>query len=154
MSPPKTNRWIDKHEPSHKVLQEINHLEKSSPNFPDRLTSILSSNKYEDPSFFARVQSEDRVWLIEYLDNVCVCVHQSHSLLSLHRPSMLLTLPILRTKNAYSKFKGYVALRRGYHHRTSLVLPPQSPSPIEPLLGLMKPSTKCRGKASGFVPKN
>ena len=41
MSSPKTHRWIDEHEPSHKVLQEINRLEKSSPNFPDRLASIL-----------------------------------------------------------------------------------------------------------------
>ena len=84
-----------------------------------------------------------------------VCAfHHTCFLLSLHRPSMLLTLSILRTKNAYSNFKGYVALRRGYHYCTSLVLLPWSPLPIEPLLGLMKPSTKRGGKALGFVPKN
>lgn len=60
------------YEPSHDVLQQLNRLQRPSRKFPNRLIDLLSREEYEDPSFFEGVRGEDRSWLIEYLDNVCV----------------------------------------------------------------------------------
>ena len=60
------------HEPSHEVLQQLNSLERSSPDFPDQLISLLSRQDYKDLATADGAQSEDRVWFIEYLDNVCM----------------------------------------------------------------------------------
>ena len=60
------------YKPSHKALRDLNRLERSSPNFPDQLTSLLSRKNYGDYNFLKSLQSQDKGWLIEYLDNVCV----------------------------------------------------------------------------------
>ena len=72
-----------------------------------------------------------------------------------HRPSILLTLSILRTKNAYSNFKGYVALRRGYHYCTSLVLLPRSPVPVayRTLVGPYETLYEAQGQGFGVCAK-
>ena len=70
MSPRKAQQQI--REPSHEVLQQLNSLERSSPDFPDQLISLLSREDYKDLASVDGAQSEDRVWFIEYLDNVCV----------------------------------------------------------------------------------
>ena len=58
--------------PLSKVLQEIDHLDKSSPQFPDLLTNILSGEGYEGDTWW--IGEKDQTWLIEYLDNVGVCI--------------------------------------------------------------------------------
>jgi hypothetical protein len=55
------------YEPFHKVLQELDRLERSLPTFPRQLTSLLSGGDY---SFIASLPDKDAAWLIEYLDNV------------------------------------------------------------------------------------
>lgn len=58
--------------PSHTVLQEIDRLDNSSHRFPERLTSILSG-KWQAVRILG-LEYEDAVWLIDYLDDVSVCV--------------------------------------------------------------------------------
>ena len=62
------------YEPSHRVLQQLNRLEQSSPDFPNQLTSIFSTKEYKNPDLFPELESEDKAWLIEHLENVCVSV--------------------------------------------------------------------------------
>lgn len=62
------------HEPSDNVLQQLNRLERSSPDFPNLLASFFRMEEYKAPEFFYKLHNEDKVWLIEYLDNVCVRV--------------------------------------------------------------------------------
>lgn len=58
--------------PSHIILQELDSLDKSLPQFPGQLTNFLSGERYKEriPEF----QDGDSTWLIEYLDNVGGCV--------------------------------------------------------------------------------
>jgi hypothetical protein len=70
MSSPKAQRPVYK--PSHETLQELDRLERSSPNFPDQLASLLSREDFIRWDVGKSFQNEDAVWLIEYLDNVCV----------------------------------------------------------------------------------
>ncbi|KAF9791269.1 kinase-like domain-containing protein [Thelephora terrestris] len=62
------------YKPSDEILLELDHLERSSPNFPDRLINVLSRENLVRHEFLARLRGGDNAWLIEYLDNVCVCV--------------------------------------------------------------------------------
>ena len=65
--------WQRAYEPSHEVLRQLNHLGRSPPNFPDQLTSIFSTEEYKNLDTLRDLKSKDRAWLIEHLDNVCVC---------------------------------------------------------------------------------
>ena len=49
-------------------LQQLDRLDKSSPQFPDRLTGFFYGKEYE--GCFPGLGDQDVVWLIEYLDNV------------------------------------------------------------------------------------
>ena len=63
------------YEPSRRVLRQFNRLERSSPNFPDRLTSIFSTEEYQNLHYSGEeIESEDQAWLIDYLGNVCVYI--------------------------------------------------------------------------------
>jgi hypothetical protein len=62
------------YKPSDEILLELDHLERSSPNFPDRLINVLSRENLVRHEFLASLRGGDNAWLIEYLDNVCVCV--------------------------------------------------------------------------------
>ena len=59
--------------PLSKILQEIDRLDKSSPQFPDLLTKILSW-KVQHKGGTWWFGEKDITWLIEYLDNVSACV--------------------------------------------------------------------------------
>jgi len=50
------------------ILQELDRLDKSSPEFPDQLTSLLYKEGYKN--CIPELQDEDVVWLVEYLDKV------------------------------------------------------------------------------------
>lgn len=88
------------HGPSNKVLRELNRLQRSSPNFPNLLVNLLRIEERKAPGFFYNLHSKDKVWLIEYLDNVCVFC-RVYSLLSLDRSSIPLIPLVLHTMNAY-----------------------------------------------------
>ena len=54
------------------ILQQLDRLDKSSPQFPDQLASFLHGKGYED--CLPKLQDQDVVWLIDYLDNVCLYI--------------------------------------------------------------------------------
>lgn len=60
-------------------LQRLHCLEKSSPQFPDQLTSLLSEKEYKD--YTSGLRGEDLVWLVDFLDDVCLDTTISHSIL-------------------------------------------------------------------------
>ena len=54
--------------PLPEILQQLDHLDKSLPQFPDQLASFLYGKGYE--GCIPKLQDQDAVWLVEYLDNV------------------------------------------------------------------------------------
>ena len=54
------------------ILEQLGCLDKSSPSFPNQLTSLLCEKGYKD--CIPKLQDEDVVWLVEYLDNVCLYI--------------------------------------------------------------------------------
>ena len=60
------------YKPSHDILQQLYRLKRSSPDFPNQLTSFLSGQEYEHLIFTDSLSNGDRAWLLEYLDNVRV----------------------------------------------------------------------------------
>ena len=128
--------------PSHQLLGQLNRLERSSPDFPSQLTSILSTRQYQDLHYLGNLGREDTAWLTEYLDNVCARVPLYYSLLSMHRSSTLLIPLALRILNACVNSKGYAFIGVGYRGRTYLIFPPCSPLLIKSILDRIKPSMK------------
>ena len=62
------------------ILQQLGCLDKSLPQFPDQLTSLLHEKAYKD--CIQKLRDDNVVWLVEYLDNVCLCVALLPSLYS------------------------------------------------------------------------
>ena len=54
--------------PSVPILQQLHHLDKSSPRFHDKLTNILYLEEYRQ--CVAKLQGDDLLWLVNYLDKV------------------------------------------------------------------------------------
>lgn len=50
------------------ILQQLDNLDKSSPQFSDQLTSLLYEEGYK--RCIPGLPDKDVVWLVEYLDNV------------------------------------------------------------------------------------
>ena len=93
-------------------LQQLRHLDRSWPGFPNQLNDVLCEGEYRE--YASNLQADDLVWLIEYLDEVRHCVAISHPPLKLVcRLSMLLTLPApvsisaCASSGAYAEPKGY-----------------------------------------------
>lgn len=57
---------------SPEILQQLNHLDKDSPQFPDQLTDLLYKERFGD--YIPKFRDEDVVWLVEYLDKVCLSI--------------------------------------------------------------------------------
>ena len=51
-------------------LQQFDSLDKNSPQFPDQLTSLLYKEGFKE--YILKFRDEDVVWLVEYLDRVCL----------------------------------------------------------------------------------
>lgn len=62
-------------------LQRLRHLDRSSPEFHDRLKNVLYGKDYR--GCVPKLQADDLVWLIEYLDKVRYRVAISDPLLKL-----------------------------------------------------------------------
>ena len=60
------------YKPSRDILQRLDRLERSSPDFPDQLTNLLSGQEYGQHIFTDALREEGAAWLVEYLDNVRV----------------------------------------------------------------------------------
>ena len=54
------------------ILQQLDRLDKSSPQFPKEVAGLLYWERYED--CIPRLQLNEAAWLIEYLDNVCLYI--------------------------------------------------------------------------------
>ena len=54
--------------PSHPVLQQLHHLDRSLSGFQDQLTNVLYGEEYRQ--CVPNLQGNDLVWLVEYLDKV------------------------------------------------------------------------------------
>ena len=54
--------------PTHPVLQQLRLLNRSSPDFSDKLDKILHSQAYEECA--KNLDREDLVWFVDYLDKV------------------------------------------------------------------------------------
>ena len=53
-------------------------LKQSSPEFSSHLTNIFREQAYRD--YVTSLQSDDSAWLVEYLENVRICVALTNSL--------------------------------------------------------------------------
>ena len=51
------------------ILQQLDRLDKNSPQFPDQLTVLLYNQRFK--GCIPELLDEDVVWLVEYLDKVC-----------------------------------------------------------------------------------
>ncbi|KAF9644753.1 kinase-like protein [Thelephora ganbajun] len=54
--------------PTHPALQQISHLDTSSPGFRDQLDNALHGGEYRQ--CVSNLQDDDLVWLVDYLDEV------------------------------------------------------------------------------------
>lgn len=52
----------------HNALQPLRDLDRTSPEFHEQLAAFLRGNEYQN--IFPTLQSEDLIWLVEYLDSV------------------------------------------------------------------------------------
>jgi hypothetical protein len=66
--------------PQSNLLQQLHRLETSSPRFADQIATILG-----EPEYKASIQTlpdKDLIWLVEYLDNVCLWIVYIHTILN------------------------------------------------------------------------
>ena len=54
--------------PSSLALQQFHQLDKSSPDFPDKLCNVLYGEEYTKCVLI--LQGDDLMWLVDYLDKV------------------------------------------------------------------------------------
>ena len=84
--------------PSPALLQQLHLLDESSPQFPNRLSSLLHEETYNECT--TNLRDEDWSWLVEYLDNVRPRVVFTDLLLNQYRPSTFYTPPTLHSGDA------------------------------------------------------
>jgi tRNA (Thr-GGU) A37 N-methylase len=63
--------------PNSPVLQQLDRLNKSSPDYPDQLCNIIYGEEYVQ--CVPNLEGDDLVWLVEYLDKVRRRVALLHS---------------------------------------------------------------------------
>ena len=54
--------------PSSLALQQLHHLDRSSPDFHDQLCNLFYGKEYS--KCIPNLQGDDLVWLVDYLDKV------------------------------------------------------------------------------------
>ena len=65
--------------PSSQALQQLHHLDRSSPDFHDKLCNVFYGSEYKKS--VPNIQGDDLVWLVDYLDKVRRRVALLYSLL-------------------------------------------------------------------------
>ena len=80
--------------PSHPVLQQIQHLDHSIPEFHNQLDDVLHGRDYTQ--CVQHLGKDDLLWLVSYLDQVFrgICFYVPRSIQP-HRLSMNLNPPVL-----------------------------------------------------------
>ena len=66
--------------PTDSVLQQIYHLDKSSPDFRSQLNDALHRQEYHQRA--QELNADDLMWLVGYLDDVRCHITSSHPALS------------------------------------------------------------------------
>ena len=96
------------------ILQQLDLLNRSSPDFHDQLSNVLYGEEYQQ--CMPNLQGEDLVWLVDYLD--MVRCHIALPRLRLSQPRLLMAsiLPVPLFGNVYASSEAYVALG-GYSQR-------------------------------------
>ena len=98
-------------------IQHFSGLDRSSPRFPDQLTTLFSEKECRD--HLSNLPETDAVWLIEYLDDVRTRhLHVNLAVSSRRRFSTLSLLLVLPPRNAYAYLCGCVALGKYCQRRT------------------------------------
>ena len=93
--------------PHSTTLRQLRHLDESSPNFHDQLTSVLSGEKYEQS--VPNLQNNDLVFLVDYLDKVRRHVALPTLRLSQYRPLIFSIPQVPDSRNVYASLEKYVA---------------------------------------------
>ena len=142
--------------PDSLVLQQLDRLDGSSPEFRDQLCNILYGKEYVQCT--RDLQDDDLMWLVDYLDRVCRHVALPTPRSSQRRFSVISIPPLSLPESASASSEAY-AVPRGYsQHRTSfrltsLILVP-SRSPREAMVICTREPLVVRGFASnvfGFM---
>ena len=95
---------------SHPFLQQLRRLDSSLSGFHDQLTKVLYGEDYQQHA--PNLQSDDLVWLIDYLDKVCRHITSPFPTRcsTCRRPSMVSILPVPLPGSACANSEAYVAL--------------------------------------------
>jgi len=96
--------------PSSPVLQRLCCLDRSSPDFQDQLSDVLYGQEYRQ--YAPSLQSNDLVWLVEYLDKVRYRVALPTLRSNQRRHSMISILPIPLLGSVYASSEPYAGRRR------------------------------------------
>ena len=131
------------------TLQQLDRLDRSSPDFHDQLRDVLYGEEYQRCA--SNLQGDDLVWLVDYLDKVRRHIARLHSHLSQLRLSMTSILPVPLSGNVYANSEAYAAPgERSQHHThfrptSSTWIPTHSPQEA------MATCTRGLSMAPGFV---
>jgi hypothetical protein len=122
------------------ILQQLKQLDSSSPLFPDMLTSLLFKKEYKE--CIPTLRDEDVVWLVDYLDGVCLSCPSSLLclFLNIHRFLNLFKSihPTPCSEDVYVNSGGSVVPDNGFPSRTySRVLFQTSANTHSPLENLV-----------------
>ena len=102
--------------PHSTTLRQLRHLDESSPNFHDQLTSVLSGEEYEQS--VPNLRNNDLVFLVDYLDKVRRHVALPALCLSQYRPLIFSIPQVPDSRNVYASLETYVAPGRYCRPRT------------------------------------
>ena len=107
------------------VLQRFKQLDRSSPQFPDQLVSLLHQKEYKE--CIPNLLDEEVVWLVNYLDRVCLYLPcpPHRPLLSVPRSSNFFNLipPAQRSEGVYVNSGGSAAPDNSSPSHTYLKIP-------------------------------
>jgi hypothetical protein len=132
------------------TLQQLDLLDRSSPDFHDQLSNVLYGQEYQQ--CIPNLQGEDLVWLVDYLDKVRC--HTSPFLalhLSQPRLSVASILPVPLSGNVYASSEAYVALGGYSQHRTHFRLTSSTSIATHLPRGVMLTCTREPSMAQGFA---
>ena len=100
--------------PKHFILKTLDLFDKP---FEDQLDSILSWKEYQE--CVPALDKDDLVWLINYLDKVCLHVAFPTLRLSQSRHSLALIFPVLLLRSVDGNLEVFVATGRCSQNRMS-----------------------------------
>ena len=102
--------------PTSPALQQLHHLDRSSPNFHDQLCNALHGEEYTQ--CLPNLQGDDLVWIIDYLDKVRRRVALPYSPLNRRRLLMVSIVPLQLSTSVYVNSEADAALEGYFQHHT------------------------------------